>query len=333
MMRGESVSSFSAFPRPEAISVLGKAGVGSENSSPGELTSDGLSMANSFGSGVLGAAGASLSESTGESLSTGGATAIRSSCSFSSGDFNLSASRSLSGPAPSSGPEVGVAGVLTNKGSEAGVADLLTNDESGRGRRLGLRPVAVVVFGGTVLGKIGKEEADAVVGREGVGKPEPVQIGILLAGCLDSCFEEPDFEEFSGSLETLSVVLGGGLLAEGEGDPFFFLGAILARLGHWILTSMGFELMIVGQNGEKNQLAIKILRGTHLFEHGFGQGELFTRWLWIGFFEEGKNIEGAGSGECTFKALSNNTMEIKEIETRKICFKMDKEVLFDLRIK
>lgn len=104
------------------------------------------------------------------------------------------------------------------------------------------------MFGGTVLRKTGIEEADAVVGREGVEKPEPVRIGILLAGGLDSCFEEPDFEGFSGSLETLGGVSGGGLLAEGEGDPFFFLGAILARSGHWILTSMGFELMIVGQN-------------------------------------------------------------------------------------
>ena len=147
------------------------------------------------------------------------------------------------------------------------------------------------MFGGTVLRKTGIEEADAVVGREGVEKPEPVRIGILLAGGLDSYFEEPDFEGFSGSLETLGGVSGGGLLAEGEGDPFFFLGAILARSGHWILTSMGFELMIVGQNGERNQLTIKILRGTHLFEYGFRQGELFTGWLWIGFFEGG-NIEG-----------------------------------------
>jgi hypothetical protein len=47
----------------------------------------------------------------------------------------------------------------------------------------------------------------------------------------------------------------------------------------------------------------------------------------------GENIEGAGSGECTFKALSNNTMEIKGMEMRKTCFQRDKEVLFDLRIK
>jgi hypothetical protein len=46
----------------------------------------------------------------------------------------------------------------------------------------------------------------------------------------------------------------------------------------------------------------------------------------------GENIEGAGSGECTFKALSN-TMEIKEMKMRKTCFQRDKEVLFDLRIK
>jgi hypothetical protein len=51
------------------------------------------------------------------------------------------------------------------------------------------------------------------------------------------------------------------------------------------------------------------------------------------FFEEGENIEGAGSGECTFKALSNNTMEIKEMAMRKTCFQRDKEVLFDMRIK
>jgi hypothetical protein len=70
-----------------------------------------------------------------------------------------------------------------------------------------------------------------------------------------------------------------------------------------------------------------------LFEHGFEQGELFTGWLWIGFFDEGENIEGARSGECTFKALSNNTMEIKEMEMRKIRFQRDKEVLFGLRIK
>jgi hypothetical protein len=121
---------------------------------------------------------------------------------------------------------------LTSKGSEAGVADVLTNDETGRGRRFSLRPVVGVYFGGTV---------DAVAGREGVEKREPVRVGILLAGCLDSCFEEPEFDEFSGSLETLGGVLGGGLLAEGEGDPFFFLGAILARPGHWILTSLGLN--------------------------------------------------------------------------------------------
>jgi hypothetical protein len=82
---------------------------------------------------------------------------------------------------------------------------------------------------------------DAVAGREGVEKREPVRIGILLADCLDSCFEGPEIDEFSGSLETLGGVLGGGLLAEGEGDPFFFLGAILARSGHWILTSLGLN--------------------------------------------------------------------------------------------
>jgi len=228
IIRGEVVPSFSPFPLPEAISVLGEAGVGSENISPGELSSDWLSMANSFGSGVLGAAGASHFESAGGSLSAGGSTKIGSSCNLSLGVFNLSLSPSPSGPYPS-GREVGVAGVLTSKGSEAGVADVLTNGETGRGRRFSLRPVVGVYFGGTV---------DAVAGREGVEKREPVRIGILLAGCLDSCFEEPDFEEVSGSLETLGV---GGLLAEGEGDPFFFLGAILARSGHWILTSLGLN--------------------------------------------------------------------------------------------
>ena len=69
-----------------------------------------------------------------------------------------------------------------------------------------------------------------------------------------------------------------------------------------------------------------------MFEHGLNKENCLRSGYGLGSLG-GENIEGAGSGECTFKALSNNTMEIKGMEMRKTCFQRDKEVLFDLRIK